>query len=39
MLPWTEQILLTDFSASNVDWLGQHVADDAAAWTWQPFWQ
>ena len=21
MLPWTEQILLTDYSASNVDWL------------------
>jgi TIR domain/NNMT/PNMT/TEMT family len=38
MLPWTEQILLTDHSASNVRWLRRHVADDAS-WTWQPFWQ
>jgi hypothetical protein len=39
MLPWTEQILLTDFSASNVHWLQHHLADDSAAWTWQPFWR
>lgn len=39
MLPWTEQILLTDFSASNVHWLRRHVADNSAAWTWQPFWR
>jgi hypothetical protein len=39
MLPWAEKILLTDFSASNVDWLRQHVADDAAPWTWEPFWR
>jgi hypothetical protein len=38
MLPWTEKILLSDFSASNVDWLRHHVADDTATWTWQPFW-
>lgn len=38
MLPWTEKILLTDFSASNVRWLRRHLEDDAAAWTWQPFW-
>jgi hypothetical protein len=38
MLPWTERILLTDHSASNVRWLRRHVADDAP-WTWQPFWQ
>src|SRR5580698_7446910 len=25
MLPWAEKISLTDFSASNVDWLRQHV--------------
>jgi hypothetical protein len=39
MLPWAEKISLTDFSASNVDWLRQHVADDAAPWTWEPFWR
>ena len=38
MLPWTEQILLTDFSASNVRWLRRQLADDSAKWTWQPFW-
>ena len=40
MLPWTEQILLTDFSASNVRWLRRQVADDDdAAWAWRPFWR
>lgn len=39
MLPWTEQILLTDHSASNIDWLRRNVADDDGPWTWQPFWQ
>jgi hypothetical protein len=39
MLPWAEQILLTDFSKSNIDWLQDQLADGAAAWTWQPFWQ
>ena len=38
MLPWTDQILLTDFLASNVNWLRHQLADDGAAWTWQPFW-
>lgn len=38
MLPWTGQILLTDFSESNVDWLHRQLADDSAEWTWQPFW-
>lgn len=38
MLPWTDQILLTDFSESNVRWLRSQLADDDAAWTWQPFW-
>jgi hypothetical protein len=38
MLPWTEKILLTDFSASNVRWLRRHLEDDGTAWTWQPFW-
>lgn len=38
MLPWTDQILLSDQSASNVRWLHHHVMDDGAPWTWQPFW-
>jgi hypothetical protein len=38
MLPWTEQILLTDHSESNVSWLRHHVADEADPWIWQPFW-
>src|SRR6266700_5867645 len=38
MLPWTEKILLTDFSASNVGWLRRHLEDNSAAWTWRPFW-
>jgi hypothetical protein len=39
MLPWAEQILLTDLSESNVRWLRRHVMDDDAPWTWQPFWR
>jgi NNMT/PNMT/TEMT family len=41
MLPWTDQILLTDHSASNVRWLREHVAqtNKDSSWTWQPFWQ
>jgi hypothetical protein len=38
MLPWTEQILLTDLSARNVDWLRRQLADGNTAWTWQAFW-
>jgi NNMT/PNMT/TEMT family protein len=39
MLPWTDKILLTDFSASNIHWLRRHLEDDdSAAWTWRPFW-
>jgi hypothetical protein len=39
MLPWTEQILLTDFSATNVSWLQERLADDTPPWTWRPFWE
>jgi hypothetical protein len=39
MLPWTEQVLLTDFSASNVDWLGREVAEESGGWPWQSFWR
>jgi hypothetical protein len=38
MLPWTEKILLTDHSASNVQWLKCDVAHRDEPWTWQPFW-
>jgi hypothetical protein len=39
MLPWTEQILLTDHSGNNVRWLRRHVADERTSWSWQPFWR
>jgi hypothetical protein len=39
MLPWTEHILLTDLSASNVGWLRGQLADDGPVWTWEPFWR
>lgn len=39
MLPWTKQILLADFSESNVDWLRDQVADDSSPWPWDLFWQ
>jgi hypothetical protein len=39
MLPWTDQILLTDFSERNVHWLREQFADDGPAWSWRPFWQ
>ena len=41
MLPWTEKILLTDLSASNVSWLRSQFDNDGddTAWEWRPFWQ
>ncbi len=39
MLPWTGQILLTDFSEPNVTWLSAQVMDVGAQWDWLPFWQ
>jgi hypothetical protein len=39
MLPWTEQILLADFSKSNVDWLHDQVADGSVRWAWRRFWR
>jgi hypothetical protein len=38
MLPWTDQILLSDFSASNVNWLRHRVLGADPTWEWQPFW-
>lgn len=39
MLPWTNHILLTDYSAANVGWLRDEVMNTDSSWTWQPFWQ
>ncbi len=39
MLPWTEQILLADFSKSNVIWLSDQLASKAFRWLWRPFWR
>jgi NNMT/PNMT/TEMT family len=39
MLPWTEQILLADYSESNVSWLQDQVADDTDPWAWRLFWR
>jgi hypothetical protein len=39
MLPWAEQILLTDYSQSNIDWLHDQVMNGDGPWTWRPFWQ
>lgn len=39
MLPWTEQILLTDFSKSNVDWLHDQLTDNVSPWPWRRFWR
>lgn len=39
MLPWTEQILLADYSERNVGWLRDQIADDAGPWAWHLFWR
>lgn len=39
MLPWTEQILLADFSKSNVTWLNDQLADNGSPWPWGRFWR
>jgi hypothetical protein len=39
MLPWTERILLADYSESNVSWLRGQLADDTDPWAWRPFWR
>jgi hypothetical protein len=39
MLPWTEQILLAEFSKSNVLWLHDQLADNSSPWPWDHFWQ
>jgi len=38
MLPWTEQILLADFSKSNVSWLHDELAGNQAPLPWRRFW-
>jgi hypothetical protein len=39
MIPWTERILLADYSESNVSWLQDQLADDTDPWKWRPFWR
>jgi hypothetical protein len=39
MLPWTKQILLADFSKSNVSWLHDQLDDQASPWRWHRFWR
>ncbi len=38
MLPWTEHIVLTDYSPANIDWLRDNLPDVPGEWPWQPFW-
>ena len=38
MLPWTERILLADYSERNVSWLKGQIADNTDPWAWLPFW-
>ena len=39
MLPWAKQILLTDFSESNVRWLKINSRMTRPEWRWHPFWR
>ena len=39
MLPWTEQILLADFSKTNIEWLHDEISDEATPWPWRRFWR
>ncbi len=38
MLPWTRNILLTDYSPPNVDWLDREVREESTPWPWESFW-
>jgi hypothetical protein len=38
MLPWAENLQLTDYSERNINWLRSHVSNDSDSWTWGPFW-
>lgn len=38
MLPWAERITLTDYADTNIAWLREHIGQERAAWTWDPFW-
>jgi hypothetical protein len=39
MLPWTNHMLLTDYSPHNVKWLDREVGRKGSPWLWEPFWQ
>jgi hypothetical protein len=38
MLPWCDDITVTDISAANVTWLERVLKDDDHDWRWRPFW-
>ena len=38
MLPWAEHIVFTEYAESNINWLGERLADTSGEWPWQPFW-
>ncbi len=38
MLPWTRRLVLTDYAATNIDWLTGNLADAPGEWAWRPFW-
>ena len=42
MLPWCQNIELTDHSTANVDWLVEHISDSLQTplgeWKWRNFW-
>ncbi|HEY3905974.1 MAG TPA: SCO2525 family SAM-dependent methyltransferase [Streptosporangiaceae bacterium] len=39
MLPWTRQILFTDYSTRNINWLQQHLTMNESDWVGAPFWE
>jgi hypothetical protein len=36
MLPLTERITFTDFAGTNINWLGENLADAPVEWAWHP---
>lgn len=39
MLPWTRQILFTDYSTRNISWLRQHITTNELNWVGESFWK
>lgn len=38
MLPWAKHIVFTEYAPSNIDWLGENLADVPGEWHWRRFW-